>query len=154
MLHRVEVGLRGGGVGGGDLQIGGVVRGLLDGRGRCAAALRMAVERDLAVAAGEVACGAGAVEHGVGLLGAVHVGVHAGGAHADVVGDEDAHALTGEGPVVEAFEVDPTSRREGICLVFQGPVARGCALVALADVAAAAVRRMEPGAPAVTVEVS
>ena len=76
------------------------------------------------------------------------------GAHADVVGDEDADARTGEGPVVEALEVDPTSRREGICLVFQGPVARGCALVALADGAAAAVRRMEPGAPAVTVKVS
>ena len=136
-LHRVEVGRRGRGVGCGDLQIGGVVRGLLDGRGRCAAALRMTVEGDFAVAAGEVACGAGAVEHGVGLLGAVHVRVHARGAHADVVGDEDADARTGEDPVVEALEVDQTSRREGICLVFQGPVARGCALVALADGAAA-----------------
>ena len=73
----------------------------------------------------------------MGLLGAVHVGVHARGAHADVVGDEDADARTGEDPVVEALEVDQTSRREGICLVFQGPVARGCALVALADGAAA-----------------
>src|SRR5699024_766838 len=106
-------------------------------RGRGAAALGVAVERDLAVAAGQVAGGAGAVEHGVRLLGPVHVGVHARGAPADVVGDEHADAGGREDPVVDALEVDQAAGAEGIGLLGDGPDLGGGALVTLADGAAA-----------------
>src|SRR5699024_4409643 len=61
-LHGVEVGGRGGGVGGRDVEVRGVRGGGFHRRGRGAAALGVDVERDLAVAAGQVAGGAGAVE--------------------------------------------------------------------------------------------
>ena len=141
LLHGVQVCRWRGGVGTRDVEVLAVVRSFLDGRGGRTATLGVAIEGDLAelpaVLLDDVARCAARVDHRVGLVETVHVGVNLVGTHADVVGNDDAHAVLGERDVVDALEVDTTAALDRVLEVVQRPVAGWGALIALADGTAA-----------------
>jgi len=125
-LHRTQLGGRGGSVGAGNIEVRGVGRHLLGCRRCGTAALRMSVEADLpegpAVPLDQRPGGTGCIQHGVGLVQPVHVGVQAGRPHPHIVGDDHAHTLGRPDEVVESLERNSPTGGRRVGLVVQRPV--------------------------------